>query len=197
MQASLARQKGSIVMAATNRIAPPAIIARAGGRLLDQLAARPVADPDAAARAVGRAIERLIAGARFHRDGATVTFQSWSRPGEQLEHTAGPKECSCEAGQEGRPCWHRAARCLIIRLELEQDCAAAEAAELAGELLPAPRYCSHCHHDMLASATPAGEACYQCSNPRCQCTRMASLFASPQDDQATPQPAQERHQQAA
>lgn len=177
-------------MAAT-KVAPPAIIARAGATLLEQLAARPQADPEAAERAVGRAIERLIAGARYQRTGATITFRSWSRPGEELQHTAGPRECSCEAGAEGRPCWHRAARCLIIRLEQEQARAEAEAAELAGVLPPAPAYCPHCHHDTRATATPAGERCYQCSNIACQWTVMAAVFA-PTPSQAHPQAIQER-----
>src|SRR6266540_821313 len=99
-------------MAAT-RIAPPVIIARAGADMLAQIATRSGIDQDAATNAVGKALERLIAGIPFRREGAIFFFPSRSRNG-RIEHRTERDSCSCEAGQEGIPCWHRSARYLII-----------------------------------------------------------------------------------
>lgn len=95
-------------MAAT-RIAPPAIIARAGAEVLVQIETRPGIDQDAAANAVGKAIEQLIAGIPFRREGAIFFFTSRSR-GRRIEHRTERDSCSCEAGQDDIPCWHRPAR---------------------------------------------------------------------------------------
>src|SRR5262245_21044493 len=113
MQATPARQKGT-TMAAT-RVAPPAIIARAGAELLEKIAARPGIDYDAAANAVAKAMEQLIAGVAYRREGAIFFFPSRSRNG-RIMHRTSRDSCSCEAGQDGIPCWHRPARYLIIVL---------------------------------------------------------------------------------
>jgi hypothetical protein len=178
-------------MAATIRVAPPAIIAQAGAELLAQIETRAGIDQDAAANAVGKAIEQLIARVFFRREGAIFFFTSRSR-GRRVEHRTDRDTCSCEAGQDGIPCWHRPARYLIIVLKHRQARAAAEAAERAGELPPLPSYCCHCHNRMIAATTPAGEACYECE--ACHWTVMAALFAPAHlaQDQADPEPAQEQ-----
>ena len=187
MQATPARQKGT-TMAAT-RIAPPAIIARAGAELLDQIAARPGIDHDAAANAVAKAMEQLIAGVPYRREGAIFFFPSRSRS-RRIEHRTERDSCSCEAGQDGIPCWHRPARYLIIVLKQRQAQAAAEAAEHAGELPPPPTDCRHCHNRMIATTTPGGEASYECE--RCHWTAMAVLFAPARIAQANQELAQEQ-----
>jgi hypothetical protein len=169
---------------------------------LDQIAKRPGIDQDAAANAVGKAIEQLIARVYFRREGAIFQFTSRSR-GQRVVHRTERDTCSCEAGQEGIPCWHRAARHLIVVLMQRQARTVAEAAARAGELPPPPAYCRHCHHDMQVTTTPAGEACYQCTNRQCQWTVMAALFASVRlaqdqtDPQAALQPPSHSHQRAA
>jgi hypothetical protein len=174
---------------AATKVAPPSIIAQAGAALLDQIAARNSIDQEAAANAVGKAMEQLIAGVRHRREGAVFFFASRSREG-RIEHRTDRDTCSCEAGREGIACWHRAARHLIITLMRQQECASAQAAERAGELPPPPAYCRHCHHRMITTTTPAGEACYECE--RCRWTVMAALFAPAllAQDQADPAPPQ-------
>jgi hypothetical protein len=173
-------------MAAT-KVAPPAIIAQTGAALLDQIAGRSGIDQEAAANAVGKAMEQLIAGARHRREGAIFFFASRSREG-RIEHRTDRDSCSCEAGQKGIACWHRAARYLIIVLTERQTRATAEAAARTGTLPPPPAHCRHCHHRMIATRTPGGEACYECE--RCHWTVMASLFAPVQFTQGDGQPAQ-------
>jgi len=189
MQATPARQKGTTVMAATTRVAPPAIIAQAGAELLAQITTRPSIDRDAAANAIGKAMEQLIAGIPYRREGPIFFFPSRSRKG-RIEHRTERDSCSCEAGQDGIPCWHRPARYLIIVLTRRQAQAAAKVVEHASELPPAPIYCRHCHNRMIAATTPGGEACYECE--RCHWTVMAVLFAPARIAQANQEPAQEQ-----
>ena len=187
MQATPARQKGTTV--AATKVAPPSIIAQAGAELLAQIEKRPGIDQHAAANAVGKAMEQLIAGVRHRREGAVFFFASRSREG-RIEHRTDRDSCSCEAGQKGIACWHRAARHLIITLIRQQNRATTQAAERARELPPPPTSCRHCHHRMITTTTPAGEACYECE--RCRWTVMAALFAPTRlvQDQADPAPAQ-------
>lgn len=69
--------------------------------------------------------------------------------------------CTCPAGLAGRPCWHRAAIALVER----------DAARPA-----APPACPECGAATVETLTPAGERCYECSNPRCQRTLHADTF---------------------
>lgn len=66
--------------------------------------------------AVGRAINKALAmgGASTVERVRYGTYKVASRTREQLHHTVsvdarGTYHCTCEAGLQGRPCWHAAA----------------------------------------------------------------------------------------
>lgn len=168
---------------ATTKTPPAVIIARAGAELLAQIAQRPTINQSAYANAVGKAMQQLIAGTPVRREGTALLFPSRSRAG-QISHRTSQQGCTCEAAQDGQPCWHRAARQIILTMERQQTEEAAQQAQEAGARPPAPSRCRHCQQPMRATATPAGEPCYECSNPRCQWTVQAAAYAPPQSVRA-------------
>jgi hypothetical protein len=100
------------------RIAPPAIIAEAASALYAQIAASPTID-DAERplweNAVTKAFNQLIEGVRFERNEDDFIFPSRTRSG-MAHHVNGV--CDCEASAEqGQPCWHRAAKRLVLIME--------------------------------------------------------------------------------
>jgi hypothetical protein len=102
-----------------SRIAPPAIIADAASALYAQVAAcAAVSDEDRTLyeNAITKAFAQLMDGVRFDReDDGTFVFPSRSRSG--LAHRVNGT-CDCEASAEqGQPCWHRAAKRLVLLVE--------------------------------------------------------------------------------
>lgn len=115
------------------RIAPPAIIADAARALYGQVAASTgISDEDRTLyeNAVTKAFAQLMEGVRFDReDDGTFVFPSRSRSG--LAHRVNGT-CDCEASAEqGQPCWHRAAKRLVLLIE---DATRAEPAPAAPQL---------------------------------------------------------------
>lgn len=70
------------------------------------------------------------------------------------------ESCTCPAGLEGRPCWHRAAAALA-----DLDAARARIPD-----------CPSCCAAMSEARTPGGERCYECTNPRCGRTLHADTY---------------------
>jgi hypothetical protein len=64
--------------------------------------------------ALTKAVGQLMDGIQVERHGDEMTFPSRTRSGIS-HHVDG--HCTCEAGEKGDPCWHRAARQLILLLE--------------------------------------------------------------------------------
>ena len=62
--------------------------------------------------AVNRAALNLEA-CRWQFDGDVLRIESASVPGTR--HTVDAHGCDCKAAQAGRPCWHRAARRLLVK----------------------------------------------------------------------------------
>ena len=62
--------------------------------------------------AVNRAALNLEA-CRWAFDGETLLIASATTQGTR--YTVTPEGCQCKAHQDGRPCWHRAARRLLIK----------------------------------------------------------------------------------
>ncbi len=62
--------------------------------------------------AVNRAALNLEA-CRWAFDGETLVIASATTQGTR--YTVTPEGCQCKAHQDGRPCWHRAARRLLIK----------------------------------------------------------------------------------
>jgi hypothetical protein len=100
------------------RIAPPAIIAQAAATLYAQIAASP-AIPDAERElyinATTKAWNQLMDGVKFEREDDEFIFPSRTRAG--MAHRVNGT-CDCEASAEqGQPCWHRAAKKLVLIME--------------------------------------------------------------------------------
>lgn len=99
---------------APQRVARPYRLAAASA-LAAQVAAHPAIPADQRHRWVNtitQAFNQLIEGVHFERepDGAFL-FTSRSRSG--VAHRVNGR-CSCEAADEGAPCWHRAARRMVL-----------------------------------------------------------------------------------
>lgn len=95
------------------RIAAPRLIFDAASALADQVEASVQIDDanrDRWYNAITKAAGQLMDGVRFEHDGADLIFPSRSRSG--INHRTNGR-CDCEAGENGDPCWHRAARRLI------------------------------------------------------------------------------------
>ena len=121
------------------RIAQPAIIAQAASALYGQIAASAKitdAERHLWENAATKAFNQLMDGVRFTREGKDFIFPSRTRSG--ISHRVNGT-CDCEASTEqGHPCWHRAAKRLVLLIE---D-ATAPAAPVAPCLLytsPSPR----------------------------------------------------------
>lgn len=124
------------------RIAPPAIIADAASALYAQIAASPgvsEADRPLWENAVTKAFVQLMDGVRFDREeDGTFVFPSRSRAG--LAHFVNGT-CDCEAtAEQGQPCWHRAAKRLVMIIEegARPDPTAAAAPRAPVQAAPAP-----------------------------------------------------------
>lgn len=99
------------------RIAAPAIIADAASALYAQCDAMQDAKlKGLAINAITKAFTQLMDGVRFDKDEATGDFIFPSRSRSGLAHRVNGT-CDCEAAEEKRPCWHRAARRLIEMIE--------------------------------------------------------------------------------
>lgn len=101
------------------RIAPPAIIADAAATRYAQITADPTipeAERELHVNAVTKAFNQLMDGVRFEReDDGTFVFPSRTRSG--VSHRVNGA-CDCEAAAEqGQPCWHREAKCLVLIIE--------------------------------------------------------------------------------
>ena len=124
------------------RIAPPAIIAQATSVLYVQIAAcSKVSDENRHLyeNAVTKAFNQLMDGVRFTREGTDFIFPSRTRNG--LSHRVNGT-CDCEASSEqGHPCWHRAAKRLVLLIEdaTASTAPAAPAASAAPAAPAAPR----------------------------------------------------------
>ena len=124
------------------RIAPPAIIAQATSVLYVQIAASAKitdAERHLWENAATKAFNQLMDGVRFTRDGTDFIFPSRTRNG-MAHRTNGT--CDCEASTEqGHPCWHRAAKRLVLLIEdaTASTAPAAPAASAAPAAPAAPR----------------------------------------------------------
>lgn len=80
-------------------------------------------------RAIERAEARMLrSDARWYFDGRVLKVHSSTRTSTTM-YTVTPRACTCEAFRRGLPCWHRAARRLLVR-----------AMELARKQLEQQRY---------------------------------------------------------
>jgi len=111
------------------RIAPPAIIADAASALYGQVDASSGINEEQRplwVNAVTKAFNQLVEGVRFERqhDG-TFVFPSRTRSG--VAHRVNGV-CDCEAtAEQGQPCWHRAAKRLVLLVEKQQSDVASRA----------------------------------------------------------------------
>lgn len=108
------------------RIAPPAIIAQAAATLYAEIAATTAiadAERELFVNATTKAFNQLIDGVRFEREeDDTFVFPSRTRSG--MAHRVNGT-CDCEASAEqGQPCWHRAAKRLVLIIEAPPSAAA-------------------------------------------------------------------------
>lgn len=129
------------------RIAPPHIIADAASALYAQIAGCASIADDARelyVSAVTKAFGQLVEGVRIDREGDDFIFPSRTRAG--LTHRVNGT-CTCEAAAEqGQPCWHRAAKRLVLIIEGGQ----------APDPAPLPSPGPHLPPDALAVLPPLG-----------------------------------------
>jgi SWIM zinc finger len=95
------------------RIAAPRLIFDAASALVGQVEASGRIDDDDRDRwynAITKAAGQLMDGTRFEQDGDDLLFPSRTRSG--IAHRVNGT-CTCEAGEKGDPCWHRAAKRMI------------------------------------------------------------------------------------
>lgn len=160
------------------RIAPPSMIADAVACLLARIERNPKLNEEQRelkCNAVVKAFNQLYDGVRFTRNGDEFVFPSRTRSG--LSHRVNGV-CECEAAAEqGQPCWHCAAKYLILVVEEAQQPDAGQPPDEEGLLtsedapLPdddLPRIaCPTCDSPMRWAITPGGEECVECLSPKC------------------------------
>jgi hypothetical protein len=120
--------------------------------------------------ATTKAVTQLMDGVRIERQGDDFIFPSRSRGG--LAHRVNGT-CDCEAAVEQRkPCWHRAAKKLVLVIEASEHAAL----DPEPEPDPQPYHCPRCaaplHH------RTDGAEVYMCCNPRCNFQIAADLMES-------------------
>lgn len=172
------------------RIAPASIIADAAAQLLATIERRSDLDEQRQARAcnaVMKAVNQLYEGVNIVRDGDDFIFPSRSRTG--ISHRVNGT-CDCEAAAEqGQPCWHRAAKRLVLMVEEAQRADAGQPpddeglptsddAPLPEENGDEPFPCPSCGSPMAWTTTPGGEECVECTNATCQRTIHADVIAA-------------------
>lgn len=169
------------------RIAPPSMIADALASLLAQIERNPKLSEkqrELAYNAAVKAFNQLFEGVSFTRNGDEFVFPSRSRSGI-AHHINGA--CDCEAGEEGDPCWHRAAKREILMVEEAQQADASLPPDAEGLHMcpdapplncdPAFITCPSCGGPMHWAVTPGREECIECFNPRCGRTIHADVVA--------------------
>jgi hypothetical protein len=145
------------------RVAAPRLIFDAASALAGQVEASSQIDDanrDRWYNAIAKATGQLMDGTRYEITGDEMVFPSRTRSG--LSHRVNGV-CDCEAGEQGDPCWHRAAKRMIAMIaEVEQvtvvtppdappQCGrcGSEMFERAGRLI-----CPNCQHSRQTPIAP-------------------------------------------